>query len=141
MGSREDYAIFFPLVVPQAFLVVWFLVFWFLPSVPFIEVENLSGSSLDVVDGNASYTLPVGDSVVTVVGPAVQFSGAGGYSFTHTVTATKTVMSVGSANYTATDFYTFEETFIMGSTFGIPIVFALLALRAVKQLGYHSGDI
>ena len=107
----------------------------------FIEVENLTGSSLDVADGNSSYSLPVGPSVVTVIGPNVVFSAAGGYSFTHPVTATKTVMSVGASNYTATDFYTFEETFIMGSTFGIPIVFALLALRVVKQLGYHSGDI
>ena len=110
------------------------------PRMADIEIENLRGADLVVVDGNATYTCPEGSSVVPVSGSPVQFDN-GTFSFSLPVTADRLELTVGAASYGLVEGYTFSQSYFMGISMAIPIMFCCLALRAVKQLGYHSQDI
>ena len=106
-----------------------------------LQVYNYSGSSLEVESGGISYTMPVGAHRLEIDAASVTMTRADSSNFSVSLATGRTDVTVSTTGHQIVEGETFYTNYAEGMGVGIAILFAAMALRMLKQLGYHSQDI
>ena len=106
-----------------------------------LQVHNFSGGVIDVEAGGVEYKVPQGASRVEVSGSSAEFTRADTSNFTVSLATTRTDVTVSTTGHSVVEAASFYENYMEGLGVGIVVLFTAMALRMVKQLGYHSQDI
>ena len=106
-----------------------------------LQVYNYSGQPLDVESGGISYSMPVGAHRLEIDAASVTITRADSSNFSVSLDTGRTDVTVSTTGHNVVQAETFYSNYAEGMGLGIAILFAAMALRMLKQLGYHSQDI
>lgn len=106
-----------------------------------LQVYNYSGNDLEVEANGVTYALPVGESRLEVDVATVNITRANSSNFSVSLDTGRTDVTVSTTGHNIVQGESFYTNYAEGMGLGIAILFAAMALRMLKQLGYHSQDI
>lgn len=106
-----------------------------------LQVNNYSGAEIDVESSGVEFKLPTGSNRVELPGTSATVTRSDTSNFTVSLVTSRTDLTVSTTGHTVVQGATFYENYAEGLGLGIAVLFAAMALRMVKQLGYHSQDI
>lgn len=106
-----------------------------------VQIHNFSGQSLDLEADGVEYKVPTGANRIELSGSSATITRADSSNFTVSLGTSRTDVTVSTTGHTTVQGASFYENYAEGLGLGIAVLFAAMALRMVKQLGYHSQDI
>ena len=106
-----------------------------------LQIHNFSGQPLEVESNGVDYQVPTGANRIELTGSSVTVTRADSSNFTVSLGTSRTDLTVSTTGHTVVQGASFYENYAEGLGLGVAVLFAAMALRMVKQLGYHSQDI
>lgn len=106
-----------------------------------LQVYNYSGSEIEVESSGVEFKVPTGANRLELPGESATVTRSDSSNFTVSLATSRTDLTVSTTGHTVVQGASFYENYAEGLGLGVAVLFAAMALRMVKQLGYHSQDI